>query len=921
MALSFPREPFMEMLFPGLGWVDLTSQVRQTSPVTITRGRANEQGQVAPSMLTALMNNGNGNMSPSNPMGDYFGLLGRNTPVRWGLTVARDACAATVSNGWGSSDTGDTWTISTGSVGDFAKAGGKATQSHPSAGLTRSIYLSNLPLGDAETRVTVTLPFTNVTGGSIFAELFFRRQASPVDYYTAGIEILTDESVRLNLGDTGGGSYGSLFTDIIHSSSQALTIAGMVDGFTLYCKVWREGVDPEPDWMLVGTDAVQRITAPGPVGFRTLVDSSNSNTAPIVISADNIRVRQIRFVGELADLRPAWNENHTDKRASLQAAGMLRRLGRSKKPLKTALERYIVQNATQPIAYWPMDDDELVRESAARIGAVHAAVIVDFYDPAPTVESGVHLPFGTGKLFPWLRPGGQLRNNLFLDCPLDNSGDMIPAGSSYTAHCVAGREARYSSNTNADALVFGTSGLPNWSIVLNPADNSLNVLGPSGASAGSAVLTDFYNGVSRHLGFRAVQNGANIDWALIVDGAIVASGTVAATTNPSVGRVIFQKAAGTETNYGRSIGHMVIYGGNGPALDEFYDAVLGRPGETAGRRTERLCAEEGLPFSYVGDLDDTIAMGPQQPARLVDSLQECADAEQGTLYESRSVLGLALRTRHATETQAATLTLDYAAGHVAPLLQPTHDDQGTVNDFTAKRQDGGEYRFEKISGSLNINDPDVDPDGAGRNDDEGTFNVATDDQLPSIAQRVVARGTVKEDRFPTVRVNLAVRAIDGDMDMECAVLNMDVDDRMVVDHLTDADVFDPLDQIARGYTEALRDAKSHEITFNTAPYRPYRIFTLGTSRATGNASTLNAGLDDNDLSWQVATTSGHALWTTDAADFPMDIMIGGERVTLSSITGSSSPQTFNASQRSVNSVVKSHLAGALVTVAGTDYLG
>jgi len=40
----------------------------------------------------------------------------------------------------------------------------------------------------------------------------------------------------------------------------------------------------------------------------------------------------------------------------------------------------------------------------------------------------------------------------------------------------------------------------------------------------------------------------------------------------------------------------------------------------------------------------------------------------------------------------------------------------------------------------------------------------------------------------------------------------------------------------------------------------------------------------------VATPSG-PLWTTLADDFPLDVVVGGQRVTLSAITGAASPQT------------------------------
>lgn len=62
----------------------------------------------------------------------------------------------------------------------------------------------------------------------------------------------------------------------------------------------------------------------------------------------------------------------------------------------------------------------------------------------------------------------------------------------------------------------------------------------------------------------------------------------------------------------------------------------------------------------------------------------------------------------------------------------------------------------------------------------------------------------------------------------------------------------------------------------------------------------------------VATTAG-PLWTTSAADFPFDIVIAGERMTVIAVSGSSSPQAFSVA-RGVNGVVKAQAAGAPIAV-------
>ncbi|WKU08016.1 hypothetical protein [Micromonospora sp. HUAS LYJ1] len=62
----------------------------------------------------------------------------------------------------------------------------------------------------------------------------------------------------------------------------------------------------------------------------------------------------------------------------------------------------------------------------------------------------------------------------------------------------------------------------------------------------------------------------------------------------------------------------------------------------------------------------------------------------------------------------------------------------------------------------------------------------------------------------------------------------------------------------------------------------------------------------------LASTAG--LWTTKASAMPLDLAVGGERVTVSAIAGSSSPQTATVSARAVNGVERSWPAGTPVQV-------
>jgi hypothetical protein len=95
------------------------------------------------------------------------------------------------------------------------------------------------------------------------------------------------------------------------------------------------------------------------------------------------------------------------------------------------------------------------------------------------------------------------------------------------------------------------------------------------------------------------------------------------------------------------------------------------------------------------------------------------------------------------------------------------------------------------------------------------------------------------------------------------------------------------------------------------PESPYHTALLGDAllgRLDSGGSQLAADALATDTSLLVTTTSG-PLWTTSAADWPFDVRIAGEQITVTAVSGASNPQTFTVT-RSVNGVVKPLPIGA-----------
>jgi hypothetical protein len=144
-----------------------------------------------------------------------------------------------------------------------------------------------------------------------------------------------------------------------------------------------------------------------------------------------------------------------------------------------------------------------------------------------------------------------------------------------------------------------------------------------------------------------------------------------------------------------------------------------------------------------------------------------------------------------------------------------------------------------------------------------------------------------------------------------------VGNRFKITNLQARSVFEPIDQLVMGYTLTL-DPVVPTLEINGEPASPYNVAELDVARLDSDTSTLNEVLDTTEVGVDVATTGG-TLWTTDVAEFPFDILVGGERMTVSAITGASSPQTFTVT-RSVNGVIKGHPIGTTVSLADPVYL-
>lgn len=903
MARQYAR---VELFYDNV-WNDHTSSTRNRDPIQITRGRGDEQGEPTPSVCTLTFDNRNGTFNPRNPSSSLYRKIGRNTPLRVSVgTVAtqEDQFQRTVSNGW----TGGsfTWTLSGGTVpDDYDIDGNAATQTHPS---TNVLHYSTMDSGSSDHRIRTQFAWSagDLTGAGAEVWLLGRGQDAS-NHYLLGIAYSVGEGVTAQFSKRIGG-VGSVIGSAVTIpagleggfANVELEAEFYVEGNRLFGKVWRWDQDHPMEWSLtaeVDPDELPTGTLTG-LASRRGTGNTNANLA-CRFHYFTVMPGTIRFSGEVASWKPrraikgdAWTE--------VTATGILRRLGQGARPLRSAVWRENL--AGNPLAFWPMNDGENATQAASALPAG---------TPASIEADG---QFGPRQVNAWVEPlmtpaadVALFIKGLVVQDPADTqwSGDFVFAFDADAEFAdVACEWSGPGAGTPVDTQVY-------WLLTL--LDDSpgvlayeLSVVQFSGTSSSQTVLTSgttpLMDGRVHHARVTTANSGANTDWELFLDGTSFASGTTAQPWDP-VYYAGIEIAAGSTGQV--SAGQMAVWDTDSPPANAANAAVVGRSGELAGARFVRLCTEEGVAYQIIGETAgaDTPAMGPQKLVTLLENLLDVEDVDMGQLFDTRHQLGLTYRYRVNLyeSNNPVRLALDLDDEGVAAPLEPDIDDLGVVNDVTVSRPNGSSARSVQETGPLNVQDPTADPDAVGVYDVQEEVNVDLDSQLQGVADWRRHRGTIDETRYPQVIVDL-----DAAPSLEAAASAMDVGDGLTLDNLSDEP--DVSGQLALGSTETI-DTHRRVIAFNATPSNLYGVgvYNDSGSRYDDAYSTTAAQITTGtSTSLSVAIETSRSLWVTGSGSpqFPLEIDLLGARVSVTAISGTSSPQTFTISATVVNGVNK-----------------
>lgn len=854
--------------------------------IEYTAGRNDEASQVDPSTMNLTLDNRDGRFSTKNPTGPYYGSLRRNTPIRMGVVSGSDTFARTVSNAWGTADSGHTWNLS-GTPTEWAVDGSKATININATNAARVAVLGGATTSEADVVMTVT-PIVTATGAAYGAGPILRRTDSSNMVYTS-LEFNTGGTVNVKIRKVVGGVSTDLASlapipSATYTAGVPWRIRAQSDGNVIRVMAWPLAGSPPTAWQASAT--VADLTGAA-VGVYLARFSGNTN-ATAQIGIDDVKVTALEFTGAVVQWPVRWDKSGNNCWAPIQAAGILRRLQQGKGGLKSPLSRQLP--AYGPYGYWTLEDDAGATVFGSSVQGV-APATYDGVDPASdsSLAGGANAPSlsaVTGSI------SGQIKKRI-------NAGGVTGFAAMVFTKFDSGLPV--SKTAVATWYTFGRAtkwvfSIASTAVYMDAYDGDGGLLSSANSTFGGVNTA---NWVAWQL--ETDLSGGSTPWAFIwhevgKTNYLSITGTVAGGLTPtSVGRWVL---GGSNLPVGTSFAHHWVGPNTLPFVTNSFSLVSGGyAGESASDRITRVASEEGV--SVVVEAGTSDAVGVQPLTSAMAAFRSAESADMGILYERGS--GLGYRPRSVRYNQPVTMALAVAAGQIDDPPEPIDDDQRLRNQVTVTRE-GGSYAVASDPTSIAAE---------GLYEDSLTINVATDDVLPYHAGWRVYMGTRPDLRWPGMSIDFA-RNPDVLQQWRSRAYGL----RMTVaTGKSQVGGVEP-DVIVEGFTSTLwphgwklRMNCSAATTWNVAVLDsvavPPRLDTAG--------SQLQAGVNATAVSWTVDTTVGPA-WNP-ATTFPFLLQCEGEVVSVSAISGAGPTGQVFTVARSINGVVKAHGALAPVSLA------
>ena len=886
-------------LWDGAAWDDITSYVRHEQGIDITRGRTSESGQCDPASMRLRLDDRDGRFNPYNPMSPYYGVFTQGALMRyrvseghpWIPVVAAGTNYATMPY---DADLDSMWSYEPRSIRVSFRAddilangtrrvlvsrwetGAYSWRFAIEDGYPKFTWSVDGTSGSAETLTgTTQVGLTSKRPGALRVDIGISTGlgVSPVTFYEANY---VDSTEWTQVGPV---LYSS---DIItpFETGQGLQLGGGAGLAGLDGRIYQLRLisgSPETTWVDLDVGKAEP-------GDATITDDTGFVWT---FHGDDITNTQSRFTGEVVSIQRGFTPGGDDVWVDVEVGGALRAARQVKTDPHSVMWRGIGECGTL-IDYWPMENpqDGVPFESAIggpdldSSNAVAFTVVEPFECSEPIAQLGAGWIDATFAARP---STGYIAVSCLVSCPSGGETDnrqMIMLDCTGTA-LIWGLEY----NTGGELTVYA------W----NAAGTAVVNDGPAAAGL---------NGNPSLVLLELTQVGANVSYACRVMQVgsdawdYENTGTLNSYTIGNLKRVTLNAELDLETI---AFGHVAAFS----AVDADYESrfaglLRAYDGEAAADRIARLCAEEVIDVTVLGY--ESAEMGPQTVSEFVDLINECELCDGGVLYDPKDAVEIRYRTRASMAASEPMMVIPFAWLVDAT---PVADDKSLVNEVTANRTSGGSYTvFRAMTGDYPFRHDTLD------------VNCNRTSQLKDIAGWLVNLGACTDERWPVVSIELARQP------SELTWWEQSLSEALVLsngDRIRITDVptwigYDDIDLIVQGYRE-FTDGYTYRMHLDCTPGAPWRVGRYAgddeTIMTTARYSADEAFLDTDILAADTTiyvNSSGNILFTTDVVEMPFDVMVGGERMTVTAVSGTSTPQDFTVT-RSVNGVVKAHASG------------
>lgn len=611
---------------------------------------------------------------------------------------------------------------------------------------------------------------------------------------------------------------------------------------------------------------------------------------------------EIRFVGEIFSMNSSWNEDGSDYTVSIEAASALRRMiGRKAEP--TSYYRSWWQNQgpldpwPTPRFFWPLEEGSDSGGAQPDIGTL-----------AATLTNAPSRPvWGQAKMNDWIPDGVAIDNLNTLTFPCDSRGWATDAWEMSCILTFPNNEsvALFEIDCQTETYyVYIYNQSPNWD------DALFLVVSPAGAISGPL----FANPANlKDLG--PVWLNFRLDFTGSIIHSFITAGAVSTQSNS-----VFVGSGGTHSALGavypRSIKVSASSNTASPAtatanfiglsalsvsecsigsvqMNLSYIQTKGNPSEATYDRFARLCADAGLNAGWFTDGGAT--MGKQYIQTLEEHFEEIlASSKHSAISEWRST------------GQAVLMTTGFHWGNIdySDLfgIEPASDDQLTTNILTVANSHGETVTLTKATGEMSVA-------AIGPFDSKIEPNNRKMAHALAIAGTRLELGTWTGPRFLSVTLSARSRpALYG------LLRKPRVGDYFTLTGMSSVGYYDDLVMKILQCQETITH-EDHTFTFLV---RPGEVDYQHWECSDGVVDGLMDDVVDIDDSTVAVASSGAtvdvnvptAKWTFASGVF--DIMISGERMTVTGVATLTATTQRLTVTRAINGVVKTVPVGSTV---------